>query len=45
MLDFEYMRWIAAVLDSHIQTHLNPEKLRITHLDYEIGRASCRERV
>ena len=32
MLDFEYMRWIAAVLDSHIQTHLNPEKLRITHL-------------
>ena len=32
MLDFEYMRWIVAVLDSHIQTHLNPEKLRITHL-------------
>ena len=32
MLDFEYMRWIAAVLDSHIQTHLNSEKLRITHL-------------
>ena len=32
MLDFEYMRWIAAVLDSHIQIHLNPEKLRITHL-------------
>lgn len=32
MLDFEYMRWIAAVLDSHIQTHLNPDKLRITHL-------------
>ena len=32
MLDFEYMRWIAAVLDSHIQAHLNPEKLRITHL-------------
>ena len=32
MLDFEYMRWIAAVLDLHIQIHLNPEKLRITHL-------------
>ena len=32
MLDFEYMRWIVAVLDSHIQTHLNPDKLRITHL-------------
>jgi len=32
MLDFEYMRWIAAVLDSHIQTHLNPDKLRLTHL-------------
>lgn len=32
MLDFEYMRWIAAVLDSHIQAHFNPDKLRITHL-------------
>ena len=41
MLDFEYMRWIVAVLDSHIQTHLNPEKLRITHLGGGASDGAC----
>lgn len=31
-LDFEYMRWIAAVVSSHVQEHLDDKKLRITHL-------------
>ncbi|MBM7051693.1 spermidine synthase [Rothia sp. ZJ1223] len=31
-LDFEYMRWLAAVIEPYIQAHLDAEKLRITHL-------------
>lgn len=31
-LDFEYMRWLVAVLEPHVEAHLDPEKLRITHL-------------
>ena len=31
-LDFEYMRWIAAVVSSHVAEHLDAAKLRITHL-------------
>ncbi|MGV3016206.1 spermidine synthase [Rothia sp. 88186D007BW] len=31
-LDFEYMRWLAAVIEPFVDTHLNPTKLRITHL-------------
>ena len=31
-LDFEYMRWIAAVVSSHVEEHLDDKKLRITHL-------------
>ena len=31
-LDFEYMRWIAAVVSSHVEEHLDAAKLRITHL-------------
>ena len=31
-LDFEYMRWIAAVVSLHVEEHLDAAKLRITHL-------------
>ncbi|MDO4897880.1 MAG: fused MFS/spermidine synthase [Rothia sp. (in: high G+C Gram-positive bacteria)] len=31
-LDFEYMRWLVAVLEAHVEAHLDPKKLRITHL-------------
>lgn len=31
-LDFEYMRWLAAVIEPHVEAHLDPAKLRITHL-------------
>lgn len=31
-LDFEYMRWLAAVIEPYIESHLDAEKLRITHL-------------
>lgn len=31
-LDFEYMRWLAAVIEPYVETHLDAEKLRITHL-------------
>ncbi|WKD61011.1 spermidine synthase [Corynebacterium ciconiae DSM 44920] len=31
-LAFEYMRWIAACVDKHVQAHLDPQRLRITHL-------------
>ena len=31
-LDFEYMRWLAAVIESFVGAHLDPAKLRITHL-------------
>lgn len=31
-LDFEYMRWLAAVIEPFVDTHLDPTKLRITHL-------------
>lgn len=32
ILDFEYMRWLAAVIEPHVEAHLDPAKLRITHL-------------
>ncbi|MFI7579376.1 fused MFS/spermidine synthase [Kocuria kalidii] len=31
-LDFEYMRWIAAVVDAHVGAHLDADRLRILHL-------------
>lgn len=31
-LDFEYMRWMAAVLRTHVPAHLDPHKLRVLHL-------------
>ncbi|WKD59434.1 spermidine synthase [Corynebacterium caspium] len=31
-LDFEYMRWMAAVITEFVSAHLNPQKLRVTHL-------------
>lgn len=31
-LDFEYMRWLAAVIEPYIETQLDADKLRITHL-------------
>ncbi|HIY95835.1 MAG TPA: fused MFS/spermidine synthase [Candidatus Rothia avicola] len=31
-LDFEYMRWLAAVIEPFVDAHLDPAKLRITHL-------------
>lgn len=31
-LDFEYMRWLAAVVEAHVDASLDPAKLRITHL-------------
>ncbi|MEX3610690.1 fused MFS/spermidine synthase [Rothia sp. LK2588] len=31
-LDFEYMRWLAAVVEAHVEVSLDPAKLRITHL-------------
>lgn len=31
-LDFEYMRWLAAVIEPHVDAHLDSAKLRITHL-------------
>lgn len=31
-LDFEYMRWLAAVIEPFVDTHLDPAHLRITHL-------------
>lgn len=31
-LDFEYMRWLVAVIEAHVETTLDPDKLRITHL-------------
>lgn len=31
-LDFEYMRWMAAVLRMHVPRHLDPERLRVLHL-------------
>lgn len=36
-LEFEYMRWIAAALDSYVPAHLDVERLRVTHL----GGAGC----
>lgn len=32
LLDFEYMRWFAAVIEYYVAEHLTSEKLRITHL-------------
>lgn len=31
-LDFEYMRWVAAITEQHIADHLDANRLRITHL-------------
>lgn len=31
-LDFEYMRWLAAVIEPYVDAHCDPAKLRITHL-------------
>lgn len=31
-LDFEYMRWLVAVVEPFVELHLDPQKLRITHL-------------
>lgn len=31
-LDFEYMRWLVAVLEAFVETTLDPDKLRVTHL-------------
>ncbi|MDY3049153.1 MAG: fused MFS/spermidine synthase [Rothia sp. (in: high G+C Gram-positive bacteria)] len=31
-LDFEYMRWLAAVIETFVASQLDPKKLRITHL-------------
>jgi spermidine synthase len=31
-LDFEYMRWIAALVDTHVGAHLDPGRLRVLHL-------------
>ena len=31
-LEYEYMRWIAAIAVRHIDSHLDPRTLRITHL-------------
>ena len=31
-LDFEYMRWIAALVDAHVAAHLDPAALRVLHL-------------
>lgn len=31
-LDFEYMRWIAAVVAAHVGAHLDPAGLRVLHL-------------
>lgn len=31
-LDFEYMRWLAAVIEPFVDAHCDPAKLRITHL-------------
>ena len=36
-LDFEYMRWIAAVVQRFVDAHLDADKLRVTHL----GGAGC----
>jgi len=36
-LDFEYMRWIAALVDAHVAAHLDPAALRVLHL----GGGSC----
>ncbi|MDY5584611.1 MAG: fused MFS/spermidine synthase [Arcanobacterium sp.] len=32
LLDFEYMRWFAAIIDYYVAMQLDAEKLRITHL-------------
>ncbi|MDT9408685.1 spermidine synthase [Corynebacterium rouxii] len=31
-LEYEYMRWIAAIVDWFVAAHSNPQKLRVTHL-------------
>lgn len=36
-LEFEYMRWIAGVVEEHVDKHVDPAKLRVTHL----GGAGC----
>jgi spermidine synthase len=36
-LDFEYMRWLAAAIEHFVDAHLDPTRLRVTHL----GGAAC----
>ncbi|WP_041631774.1 spermidine synthase [Corynebacterium maris] len=36
-LDFEYMRWLAAAIEHFVDAHLDPARLRVTHL----GGAAC----
>lgn len=36
-LEYEYMRWIAAYARCHVEAHLDPSTLRVTHL----GGAGC----
>jgi len=36
-LDFEYMRWMAAIIEPFVAEHLDPATLRVTHL----GGAAC----
>ena len=37
VLEFEYMRWIAAIVEQQVASHLDPASLRVTHL----GGAAC----
>ncbi|QGU04383.1 spermidine synthase [Corynebacterium comes] len=37
VLEFEYMRWIAAIVEQQVASHLDPDSLRVTHL----GGAAC----
>lgn len=37
VLEFEYMRWIAAIVEQHVTDHHDPTTVRVTHL----GGAAC----
>ena len=37
VLEFEYMRWIAAIVEQQVDTHFDPATVRVTHL----GGAAC----
>lgn len=36
-LEFEYMRWVAGIVEDFVEKHLRPDQLRVTHL----GGAAC----